>query len=70
MKSEKLSFDPELKAEGQFKIKKYLLKFWPIIFIFLVWFIFSSPYFLKGKAPFSATYQLNNFARRAGAGRT
>src|SRR3990167_157480 len=62
MKSEKLSFDPELKAEGQFKIKKYLLKFWPIIFIFLVWFIFSSPYFLGNKAPFSATYQVNNFA--------
>ena len=52
MRSEKL----------QLKTKKYLLKFWPIIFIFLYWFIFSSPYFLGNKAPFSATYQVNNFA--------
>src|SRR3989344_7082459 len=44
------------------KMKNFFTNFWPIIFIFLVWFIFSSPYFLKGKAPFSATYQLNNFA--------
>jgi len=52
MKSEKL----------QFKIKKYILKFWPIIFILLYWLIFSSPYFLGNKAPFVATYQVNNFA--------
>jgi len=43
-------------------VKKYLLKFWPIIFIFLIWFIFSSPYFLKNKIPFPSTYQVNNFA--------
>ena len=44
------------------KMKNFFTNFWPIIFIFLVWFIFSSPYFLKGKAPFSGTYLVNNFA--------
>lgn len=43
-------------------IKNFLKKFWPLIVIFVVWFIFASPYFLKGKAPFAASYQLNNFA--------
>lgn len=43
-------------------MKKFVLKFWPIIFIFAIWFTFASPYFLKGKAPFAVTYQLNNFA--------
>ncbi len=43
-------------------IKNFIKKFWPLIFIFIVWFIFASPYFLKGKAPYAATYQVNNFA--------
>jgi len=43
-------------------IKTFIKRFWPIIFICIVWFAFSYPYFLKGKAPFPATYQLNNFA--------
>lgn len=43
-------------------MKKKLIKFWPVIFIFAIWFAFSSPYFIKEKAPFSASYQLNNFA--------
>lgn len=43
-------------------MRKYFLKFWPIIFIFLVWFIFANPYFLKNKVPFPSTYQVNNFA--------
>ncbi|MBI2195597.1 MAG: hypothetical protein HYU48_00955, partial [Candidatus Levybacteria bacterium] len=43
-------------------MKRLCLRFWPLIFIFAVWFVFASPYFLKGKAPFAATYQLNNFA--------
>src|SRR3989344_1582165 len=43
-------------------MNKYLLKLWPIIFIFIVWFIFSHPYFLKNKVPFPSTYQVNNFA--------
>ncbi len=43
-------------------MKNLFLRFWPILLIFVVWFIFASPYFLKSKAPYSATYQMNNFA--------
>ncbi|MDP2649863.1 MAG: YfhO family protein [bacterium] len=43
-------------------MKKYFFKFWPVIFIFLIWFIFASPYFLKNKVPFPSNYQVNNFA--------
>ena len=39
-----------------------LKKFWPVVFIFIIWFIFSSPYFLKGKVPYSSTYQVNFFS--------
>jgi len=49
------------KSKLQIKIKKYLLKFWPIIVIFAVWFIFSSPYFINNKTPFSSTYLVNFF---------
>jgi hypothetical protein len=42
-------------------MKKTLLRFWPILFILGVWFIFASPYFLKGKVPYSSTYQVNFF---------
>ncbi|MFH1832967.1 MAG: YfhO family protein [Candidatus Levyibacteriota bacterium] len=45
----------------QIKIKKFLITFWPVIFIFFVWFIFASPYFLKASVPFSSTYQVNFF---------
>ena len=41
---------------------KYLKNFWPIILIFAVWFIFSSPYFLKQKVPFPSSYLVNFFA--------
>ena len=40
----------------------YLKRFWPIIFIFFIWFIFSSPYFLKQKVPFASSYQVNFFS--------
>lgn len=33
-----------------------------MIFIFIIWFIFAYPYFLKEKVPFPSTYQVNNFA--------
>lgn len=42
--------------------KNFLKKFWPVILIFLVWFVFASPYFLKNKIPFSSTYLVNFFA--------
>lgn len=35
---------------------------WPISFIFLVWFIFTSPYFLKGLVPFPSKYLVTFFA--------
>jgi len=41
---------------------KYLKKFWPIILIIAIWFIFSSPYFLKHKVPFPSSYLVNFFA--------
>ncbi len=35
---------------------------WPILAIFAVWFIFSSPYFLKGLVPFPSKYLVTFFA--------
>lgn len=43
-------------------MKKFLFRFWPIIFIFFIWFTFSSPYFLKQKVPFASSYQVNFFS--------
>ena len=43
-------------------MKKFLFRFWPIVFIFFIWFIFSSPYFLKQKVPFASSYQVNFFS--------
>ncbi len=39
-----------------------LKRFWPVIFILIVWFAFSSPYFVKHKVPFSSTYLVNFFS--------
>lgn len=36
---------------------KKILNFFPQVFIFFVWFIFSSPYFLKNLVPFPSRYQ-------------
>jgi hypothetical protein len=41
---------------------KLLRRFWPIVLIIAVWFIFSSPYFLGHKVPFSSTYLVNFFS--------
>lgn len=43
------------------KEMKVLVKNFPIFFVIFVWFIFSSPYFLFGKVPYSSTYQVNHF---------
>lgn len=40
-------------------MRKKIQKFWPIFFIFLIWFIFSAPYFLKNKVPYPSNYQVN-----------
>jgi len=37
-------------------------KYWPIILIFCIWFIFSSPYFINNKIPFASSYQVNFFS--------
>ena len=42
-------------------MKSFLHRFWPIVFIFGIWFSFSSPYFFKGLVPYSSTYQVNFF---------
>ncbi len=42
-------------------MKKTLILFWPVVFIFLLWFIFASPYLLKGMVPYASTYQVNFF---------
>lgn len=47
---------------GNYKIKSKLFRFWPIIFIFALWFLFACPYFLQGKVPYPSTYQVNHFA--------
>jgi hypothetical protein len=41
---------------------KLLKRFWPLILIVAVWFIFASPYFVQHKVPFSATYLVNFFS--------
>ena len=37
-------------------------KLWPVIFLIGVWFIFASPYFLKGLVPFPSKYLVTFFA--------
>ena len=39
----------------------FLKNYWTLIFILIVWFIFSSPFFLKGLVPYPSTYQVNHF---------
>ncbi|MEK9143670.1 MAG: YfhO family protein [Patescibacteria group bacterium] len=36
-------------------------KYWPFVVIFLVWFIFASPYFFKGLVPFPSKYLVTFF---------
>lgn len=40
---------------------KFFKKYWAVLLILVIWFIFSSPYFLLGKVPYSSTYQVNHF---------
>lgn len=41
---------------------KRLIKIWPVVFIFVIWFVFSSPFFIKGLVPYPSLYQSNFFA--------
>lgn len=40
---------------------KKLFRIWPLLFIFLIWFAFSYPYFLKHSVPFPSTFAVNFF---------
>lgn len=42
-------------------MKKFIHKFWPLIFIFSLWIVFSYPYFFQNRVPYSSTYQVNHF---------
>lgn len=42
-------------------MKNFMLLYWPFWYIVIFWFLFSSPYFLKGLVPYPSTYQVNNF---------
>ncbi len=50
------------KIKNQKFDMKLLGKFWPLLFIFLVWLLFSSPFFLSNKVPFPSTYQVSTFS--------
>jgi hypothetical protein len=39
-----------------------IIKIWPVIIIVFIWFIFSSPFFIKGLVPYASLYQSNFFA--------
>ncbi len=42
-------------------MKHFLIRFWPIGVIILVWFIFASPYFIKGLVPVPSRYLVTFF---------
>lgn len=42
-------------------MKRDVLKCWPFIGILILWFAFSSPYFMKGLIPFPSTYLVTSF---------
>ncbi len=41
---------------------RLIQRFWPVVLIIAVWFIFASPYFIQHKVPFSSTYLVNFFS--------
>ena len=43
-------------------VLKLLVKYWPVLFIVTVWFIFAHPYFIFVKVPFPSGYLVNFFA--------
>src|SRR3990167_11115072 len=49
------------KSKIQDKIPTPFFKIWPLLFIIVIWFIFSSPYFLNNLIPFSSDYLVNFF---------
>ena len=43
-------------------VKKIIFNFWPLFLVIFAWFIFSAPYFINNKVPFSSTYLVNFFS--------
>ena len=43
-------------------MKASILRFWPIFAILFIFFIFSSPYFIKSQVPYPATFQNSFFS--------
>ncbi len=43
-------------------MNKSLRKILPLFFIFLVWLVFATPYFIQNKTPFPSTHLVNRFA--------
>lgn len=41
---------------------KKVISIWPVILIFGIWFIFSSPFFIKNLAPYPSLFQSNFFS--------
>ncbi|MCL5069283.1 MAG: YfhO family protein, partial [Actinobacteria bacterium] len=41
-------------------MKKIFKKIWPLLFIFLIWIIFTGPYFINNKTTFPSNYQVNS----------
>lgn len=42
--------------------KKHFIQYVPFFALFIAWFTFASPYFLKGRIPFPSSYQVNFFS--------
>src|SRR5688572_8160493 len=49
------------KNRTRYKMISFIYRRWPFIFILFVWFIFSSPYFIKGLVPFPSTHLVTFF---------
>lgn len=42
-------------------MKVFLRTYWPVLAIVILWFAFSSPYFVKGRIPFPSSYLVTSF---------
>lgn len=43
------------------KMKSTVIKFLPVLCIFMLWFLFCVPYFIKGRIPFPSSYLVTTF---------
>ena len=58
-------WEKQLNEKLRPTIRNTIFNYWPIFFIFTVWFLFASPYFIKGLTPFPSSYQVNFFLHGA-----